>query len=165
MAVGTHLLVDEALASTARPELDNVTVLFHEGHEPQHVVQLLTLRVRRVRGFIAYGAQQQIQPLVPSETLAPADEIVDIAAGELDRADMLDPEGAILAYEDEGVVIAQGDLGPDAPHQQAIMAAHLTLLDVDVVEAEVGQARPVLVMGLDELHRDFIDDLIAGVLL
>src|SRR6266498_3057051 len=152
MAVWTHLLVDKALTSTARPKLDQIKILFHKGHEPQHVVELLAVCVGRMRRLIAHGAQQQVKPLVPGETLTPNDEIVNIAAGELDGADVLNPEGAILTSEDEGIVVAQGNFGPDAAHQQAIMASDLALLDVDVIEVEVGQARPVLVMGLNKLH-------------
>src|SRR5262245_52121914 len=130
MAVGTHLLVDEALTSTAWPQFDYITILLYEGYEPQYVMQLLALRVGRVGWLIAHRAQQQIQPLVPSEVFTPSNEIVDVAAGELDRADVLNPEGAVLVPKDKRVVVAQGNLSPDATHKQAVVTADLALLNV-----------------------------------
>ena len=43
--------------------------------------------------------------------------------------------------------------------------ADLALVDVDVVEVEIREARPVLVVGLDQPDRDLVDDLVRRVLL
>jgi hypothetical protein len=95
----------------------------------------------------------------------PLDEALDVARRELDGTDALHEEGAVLPLEDVGVVVAQLDLGPHAAHQQAVVLAHLALFDVDEVEVEVREARPVLVVGLDEPHGDLVDDLVGVVLL
>src|SRR5262249_17469527 len=61
--------------------------------------------------------------------------------------------------------VAKADLRPDAAHQQPIVAAELALVDVDVVDVQVRQMRPVLVVCLDERRADLVDNLVGRVLL
>ena len=165
MTVGAELLVHEALAGTPRTKLHRIVVSLHEGQETLHTVELATLRVVRVARLIAHGSHEQVQPLVTREPWAGLDVPVYVPGGELDGPDALYEEGAILSLEDEGVVVPQRNLGPDAPHEEAVMSSHVRLVDVDVVEVEVGQPGPVLVVGLHETDRYFVDDLVGRVLL
>jgi hypothetical protein len=87
------------------------------------------------------------------------------AVGELDRPDRIDEERAVLALEDEGVVVAQRHLGPDPAEQQPVVGTHVGILDVEEIQIQTGQTPPVLILGLDQLDVDLIDDLIGPVLL
>ena len=165
MAVRAELLVDEALSCTARTQFHRVEILLDERHEAQHVVQLAPPGVVGVLRFVTQGSHQQVEPLIAREAAASCHEVVELPRRELDGADALDEERPVLGPEDVGVVVAQRDLGPDSAQQQAVVLSHLALFDVDVVEVEVGEPRPVLVVGLDQAHGDLVDDLERGVLL
>src|SRR5271167_898651 len=99
------------------------------------------------------------------KSLPALDKALDVARRELDGPNTLDEKRSVLALEDVGVVVAELDLGPHAAHQQTVVLAHLTLLDVNEIEVEVRKARPIFVVSLDEAHRDFINDLVSAVLL
>ena len=95
------------------------------------------------------------------KALPPFDDLVDVARRQLDRPDAVDKKGPILCLEDERVVVAQYDLGPHAAHQQPVVRANVSLVDVDEVEVEVRQTRPVLVVRLDEANGDLVDHLVS----
>ena len=164
MAVGAKLLIGEALAGTTRAQLDRVIVFLDEWQEALHQVELASLRIVRGSRLVTHRAREQSKPLFAGKAPACLDEAVDVARGKLDRTDGIDKEWAVLPLEDERVVVAQGDLRPNAAHQQAVVGADLALVNVDEVEVQVGEATPILVVRLDESNRDLVDDLVGRVL-
>src|SRR6266508_2257824 len=128
-------------------------------------MELLPMCVIRIVRLVAHRTHQQIEPLVTCEQPPGLDEAINVLRGKLDRADALDKERTVLSAEYVGVVVAENDLRPDASQQEPVVLAHEAVVDIDEVEVEVSEPRPVLVVGLDEPDRDLVDDLIGGVLL
>ena len=134
VTVGAHLLINETLAGATWPQFDRIEIPLHERHQAQHVVQFPTPGVVRMVGLVAHRTHEEVEPLIAGETLPGGAESLHVAIGNLDRADGLDEEGAVLVFENIGLVVANGDLRPHAAHEQSLMLFDQALVDVDEVE-------------------------------
>src|SRR4051794_26202287 len=112
MAIWTDLLVNEALARAARTQLDQVVIALDERNQPGQVKQLTAMGEVLVSGLEAERAQQKVDPFVAGERLARFLHRANIARRQLNRLELVDEERSGLPFEDEAVVVSEGDLGP-----------------------------------------------------
>jgi hypothetical protein len=108
--------------------------------------------------FHAYGTDQEVYPLVTCELVTAFDELWQIEAGQLNRLQILDPEGAAFSFGLLIVPMNQVYLGPNAAHEEPIILLDIELGNVDILMTEVYELSPVLVILGEVSHLDLIDD-------
>ena len=114
---------------------------------------------RQLVGLKTDAAQQEILPLLGRQ-LGPAlaDPVEDAARRKLDRADRVDLERpAPFLLGDRGVV-AEIDLGIEAPGQHPLVLAHQRVADPHVVQPQARQGREIAVAPCFQPRGDDVDD-------
>src|SRR5207247_5846691 len=92
---GAQFLVAVGFASAARAELHEVEIAFTQRNKP-HKNEKLQPAVK-LRWLQTDAANQEIDPLIRCESGAALPVVIQIEIGELDRSEVLDPEGASLS--------------------------------------------------------------------
>ena len=156
--VGRKLAEEIGLASTTRTQLDVVVIGLHQRGKPGNEMHLHAFR--ELAGFQTNGAQHRCDPLVASKRCSAFCVAIEVEAGQLDRAQVLDGERVVVFVD---VVVRQGDFGPNAAFQQPVVVTVELFANRDALRVEVFQRCPVALLFLDVANVNLVDEPVLAL--